>query len=92
MSVTAGASGPQRQHQDDESPNGDLPDPDENGDDLHNEVKRLRREVQEKDRRLEQLERIVADLQQAIPQPPMPKHDPQLTQAMLPPLPQAGDL
>jgi len=68
-----------------DSPNGDLPEVDETGDDLHNEVKRLRREVQEKDRRLEQLERIVADLQQALPQQPLPEHDPQLTQAMPPP-------
>jgi hypothetical protein len=35
--------------------------------DLHNEVKRLRSEVQEKDRRLEELEKIVAGLQQAMP-------------------------
>lgn len=41
---------------------------DENGVDLRNELKRLRHEVEEKDRRLEELERIVAGLQQAIPQ------------------------
>ncbi|KAJ5135492.1 uncharacterized protein N7515_004770 [Penicillium bovifimosum] len=41
---------------------------DENGINLHDEVKRLRREVEEKDRRLEELERIVAGIQQAIPQ------------------------
>jgi Aberrant zinc-finger len=35
--------------------------------DLHNELKRLRREVEEKDRRLEELEKIVAGLQQSIP-------------------------
>jgi hypothetical protein len=35
--------------------------------DLHNEVKRLRREVEEKDRRLAELEKIVAGLQQSIP-------------------------
>ncbi|KAJ5167014.1 uncharacterized protein N7482_005795 [Penicillium canariense] len=80
------ATGMKRKH---DSPNGDLADTDEHGDDLHNEVKRLRREVQEKDRRLEQLERIVADLQQAMPQPPVPEHDPQLTQTMPPPAPQA---
>lgn len=40
----------------------------ENGIDLRSELKRLRREVQEKDRRLEELERIVAGLQQAMPQ------------------------
>lgn len=41
----------------------------EDGDnmDLHNELKRLRREVEEKDRRLEELEKIVAGLQQTIP-------------------------
>lgn len=42
----------------------------ENGVDLRNEVKRLRREAEEKDRRLEELERIVTGLQQAIPQTP----------------------
>ncbi|EHA18162.1 zinc finger protein 362 [Aspergillus awamori] len=46
----------------------ELPEEEENGVDLRNELKRLRREVQEKDRRLEELERIVAGLQQAIPQ------------------------
>lgn len=40
----------------------------ENGIDLRNELKRLRHEAEEKDRRLEELERIVAGLQQAIPQ------------------------
>lgn len=44
----------------------------ENGVDMRNELKRLRREVEEKDRRLEELERIVGGLQQAIPQPPAP--------------------
>lgn len=45
--------------------------PDEEGPDvdMHNELKRLRREVEEKDRRLEELERIVSGLQQALPQP-----------------------
>lgn len=57
------ATGMKRRH----SPNGDLPETDENGTELHHEVKRLRREVQEKDRRLEELERIVAGLQQAMP-------------------------
>ncbi|KAL5364045.1 hypothetical protein BJX96DRAFT_167975 [Aspergillus floccosus] len=47
----------------------DIPEEEENGVDLRNELKRLRREVQEKDRRLEELERIVSGLQQAIPQP-----------------------
>ncbi|GIK04581.1 hypothetical protein Aspvir_008664 [Aspergillus viridinutans] len=50
-----------------------LPGDDENEVDLRNELKRLRREVQEKDRRLEELERIVAGLQQAIPQPIIPQ-------------------
>lgn len=45
-------------------------DDDENGVDMRNELKRLRREVEEKNRRLEELERIVAGLQQAIPQTP----------------------
>ena len=49
-----------------DSPGGDLRA--ENGIDLHNEVKRLRREIEEKDRRLEELERIVTTIQQAIPQ------------------------
>lgn len=40
--------------------------------DLHNEVKRLRREVEEKDRRLEELEKIVAGLQQSIPHHGLP--------------------
>lgn len=45
------------------------PDGVEDGDnmDLHNELKRLRREVEEKDRRLEELEKIVAGLQQSLP-------------------------
>jgi hypothetical protein len=43
-------------------------DDDGNAIDLRNELKRLRDEVQEKDRRLEELERIVAGLQQAMPQ------------------------
>lgn len=50
-----------------------MPDEEDNGVDLHNELKRLRREVQEKDRRLEELERVVAGLQQAIPQPSVPQ-------------------
>lgn len=60
-----------------DSPNGDLGETDENGVELHNEVKRLRREVQEKDRRLEELERIVAGLQQALPQAPQPESEPE---------------
>ena len=68
-------TGMKRRH---ESPNGDLrdlPQTDENGTDLHNEVKRLRREVQEKDRRLEELERVVAGLQQAMPHQSPPEPD-----------------
>lgn len=72
---------------DHDSLDGDLTDPDKNGNDLHNEVKRLRRKVQEKDRCLEHLERIVADLQQAIRQLPVPDHDPQATQAIRTPAP-----
>lgn len=68
------ATGMKRRH---DSPNGDLPETEENGADLHNEVKRLRREAQEKDRRLEELERIVAGLQQAIPPPTQPEPEPQ---------------
>lgn len=64
-------TGMKRRH----SPNGDLPETDENGTDLHHEVKRLRREVQEKDRRLEELERIVAGLQQAMPHQSPPEPD-----------------
>lgn len=43
---------------------------DENGNtiDLRGELKRLRDEVREKDRRLEELEKVVAGLQQAMPQ------------------------
>ena len=48
----------------------ELPDEEENGVDMRNELKRLRCEVQEKDRRLEELERIVGGLQQAIPPAP----------------------
>ncbi|KAJ5247532.1 hypothetical protein N7468_002515 [Penicillium chermesinum] len=67
-----------------------LPGTEENGD-IHNEVKRLRLEVQEKDRRLEELERIVAGLQQAIPQPPQPDVDsPSLVQAIPSGLPPAA--
>ena len=47
-----------------------LGEEEENGVDLRNELKRLRREIQEKDRRLEELERIVTGLQHAIPQTP----------------------
>ncbi|CAG8943625.1 unnamed protein product [Penicillium salamii] len=65
------ATGMKRRH----SQNGDLPETDENGTDLHHEVKRLRREVQEKDRRLEELERIVAGLQQALPHQSPPEPD-----------------
>ncbi|KAJ5161609.1 hypothetical protein N7492_007001 [Penicillium capsulatum] len=81
------ATGMKRKH---DSPNGDLPETDENGADLHNEVKRLRREVQEKDRRLEELERIVSGLQQALPQPPQPD-DPEVSVSQaLPPVAQAA--
>jgi hypothetical protein len=45
-----------------------LQDDDGNAMDLRNELKRLRLEVQEKDRRLEELERIVEGLRQAMPQ------------------------
>ncbi|MCP6082859.1 hypothetical protein NL341_28060, partial [Klebsiella pneumoniae] len=37
----------------------ELADDEESGIDMRNELKRLRREVEEKDRRLEELERIV---------------------------------
>lgn len=81
------ATGMKRRH---DSPNGDLPETEENGADLHNEVKRLRREAQEKDRRLEELERIVAGLQQAIPPPTQPEPEPQAEPESEPqPLPQA---
>jgi hypothetical protein len=50
-------------------------------------VKRLRREVEEKDRRLEELERIVAGLQQAIPQQPPTEPD---LQPLSQPTPQAA--
>ncbi|KAJ5901962.1 hypothetical protein N7495_002490 [Penicillium taxi] len=69
---------------------GDLPESDDNGADLHSEVKRLRQEVQEKDRRLEELERIVAGLQAVIPQAqPEPEVQPAVSPSMPPPAPQA---
>ncbi|CAI7674155.1 unnamed protein product [Penicillium manginii] len=83
------AAGVKRRH---ESPNGDLPETDEAGLDLVNEVKRLRRENQEKDQRLLDLERIVLSLQQALPQPPAPAPEPEsqtLSQAISP-VPQAA--
>jgi hypothetical protein len=41
---------------------------DDGNDDLRNELKRLRLEVEQKDRRLEELERVVDGLRQVIPQ------------------------
>ncbi|KAJ6158153.1 hypothetical protein N7485_010979 [Penicillium canescens] len=70
-----------------DSHDGNLPETDENGTELHHEVKRLRREVEEKDRRLEELERIVAGLQQAIPQQPPTEPD---LQPLSQPTPQAA--
>jgi hypothetical protein len=67
------ATGMKRRH---DSPHETLTEADENGTDLRHEVKRLRLEVQEKDRRLLELERIVAGLQQAsVPHqsPPAPQ-------------------
>ena len=55
-----------------DDPSVEMTEEEENGVDMRNELKRLRREIGEKDRRLEELERIVAGLQQAIPQPPAP--------------------
>lgn len=66
---------------------GELPETDENGVDLHNEVKRLRRELQEKDRRLEELEHIVASIQHAIP-PPQTQPEPE-SQPVSQPIPHA---
>lgn len=65
-------AGGKRKRDDVEDPSLDLEVEQGNGVDMHDELKRLRREAQEKDRRLEELERIVAGLQQAIPQPPGP--------------------
>lgn len=45
-----------------------LPDDEENDADMRGELKRLRGEIQEKNRRLEELEKIVISLQQLIPQ------------------------
>ena len=73
-----------------DSPSGDLAETDENGADIHNEVKRLRREVQEKDRRLEELERIVAGLQQALPPPPQPEDPETSVSQSLPSVAQAA--
>ncbi|OJJ49918.1 hypothetical protein ASPZODRAFT_149376 [Penicilliopsis zonata CBS 506.65] len=53
----------------DETSNGSILDEEEAGVDLRSEVKRLRNEVKEKDRRLEELEKTVAGLQQALSQP-----------------------
>jgi hypothetical protein len=47
-----------------------FPDDEENVVDLRGELKRLRREVQEKDLRLQELERVVNGLQSLIPPPP----------------------
>lgn len=81
------ATGIKRRH---DSIEADLPGADENGVDLHNEVKRLRREVQEKDRRLEELERIVSGLQQSLPQPPQPDDPETSVSQVLPPVAQAA--
>lgn len=82
------AAGVKRRH--DESPTGELPETDENTIDLHSEIKRLRREVQEKDQRLLDLERIVVSLQHAIPQPPGPDPEPQSLSQAISPVPQAA--
>lgn len=63
-------SGGKRKRESIDDPTLTIGDGEENGVDLRNELKRLQREVEEKDRRLEELERIVAGLQQAIPQTP----------------------
>lgn len=81
------AAGTKRRH---ESPNEDRPETDENGFDLQSELKRLRREVQEKDQRLADLERIVNTLQQAIPPPPGPEPEPQTLAQAISPVPQAA--
>lgn len=91
MHTDTGPTDMQREHDNSVSATGlkrgyDLPD--NNSDDLHNEVKRLYRKAQETDRRLEKLERTIAGLQQANPQPPVPDHDTQVTQAMRTPAPQ----
>lgn len=65
------ATGMKRRH----SPSVEIHEADETGADLHHELKRLRREIQEKDRRLEELERIVSGLQQAMPHQSAPEHD-----------------
>ena len=75
------ATGIKRRH---DSPDGGLAESIASGSDLHDEVKRLRREVQEKDRRLEELERIVAGLQQAIPQVPQPEAEAQVISSAIP--------
>lgn len=64
------SSGGKRKRDSIDDPTLTIGDEEENGVDLRNELKRLRREAEEKDRRLEELERIVAGLQQAIPQTP----------------------
>jgi hypothetical protein len=63
-------SGGKRKRESIDDPTLAIPDEEENGVDLREEVKRLRGEAEEKDRRLEELERIVTGLQQAIPQTP----------------------
>lgn len=62
--------GDKRKRESIDDPTLTIGDEEENGVDLRSEVKRLRREAEEKDRRLEELERIVTGLQQAIPQTP----------------------
>ena len=63
------SSGHRRKRDSAEDASGVIYDGEENGIDLRNEIKKLRHETEEKDRRLEELERIVDALQQqSIPQ------------------------
>jgi hypothetical protein len=72
------STGMKRRH----TPDGEVAETDENGIDLHSEIKRLcrqndemRHENEEKGRRIQELERIVAGIQQAIPHQSSPSAD-----------------
>jgi Aberrant zinc-finger len=56
-----------RKHDTAETASVALQDEDSNAIDIQNELKRLRVEVQEKDRRLEELKKVVEELQQSVP-------------------------
>ena len=63
------STGNRRKRESIDDVSGVIVDGDENGVELRNEVKKLRHEAEEKDRRLGELERIVQAMHQPIPQP-----------------------